>query len=113
MSATPIQDTIEQKLNQQFSPSFLEVLNESANHSVPPGSESHFKVTIVCEQFAGKRLLQRHRAVNQCLAEQLANDIHALAIHTYTEQEWHDHHQTSPQSPNCLGGSKKDAHFNA
>ena len=108
MSATPIQDKIEQKLNQQFSPSFLKVLNESSNHNVPAGSESHFKVTVVTEQFAGKRLLQRHRAINQCLADELANDIHALAIHTYTASEWQQHSQTSPQSPQCLGGSKLD-----
>ena len=106
MSATPIQDTIEQKLSDQFSPSFLEVVNESSNHSVAPGSESHFKVTVVTEQFESKRLLQRHRAINSCLAQQLANDIHALAIHTYTAKEWSDHNQISPQSPNCLGGSK-------
>ena len=108
MSATPIQDKIEQKLSEQFSPVYLQVLNESGNHSVPAGSESHFKVTVVSEQFEGKRLLQRHRAINSCLADELANDIHALAMHTYTEQEWRDHNQTSPDSPNCMGGSKKD-----
>ena len=106
MSATPIQTTIEQKLNAEFDPSYLEVINESNNHSVAPGSESHFKVTIVSDVFDGKRLLQRHRAVNKTLAEQLANDIHALAMHTYTAPEWQEHNQQSPTSPNCMGGSK-------
>lgn len=105
MSATPIQTIIEQKLNIEFTPSYLEVINESNNHNVPPGSESHFKVTIVSEAFEGKRLLQRHRAVNKALAEQLANDIHALAMHTYTQTEWQEHNKQSPTSPNCMGGS--------
>jgi BolA protein len=101
-----IQAQIEQKLQQAFSPSHLEVVNESNNHNVPPGAESHFKVTIVSAQFEAKRLLQRHRAVNKTLSDELANHIHALAMHTYTEQEWLAHQQLSPDSPDCMGGSK-------
>lgn len=101
-----VQATIEQKLNQAFAPSFLEVINESNNHNVPPGSESHFKVTVVTTEFEGKRLLQRHRAINQTLADELAGPVHALAMHTYTPDEWQKENQTSPESPNCMGGSK-------
>ena len=106
MSATSIQQTIEQLLQQQFSPSYLQVVNESSNHNVPAGSESHFKVTIVSEQFAAKRLIQRHRMVNQCLKDILANHIHALALHTYTAEQWQQNQQQSPDSPDCRGGSK-------
>lgn len=102
-----VQATIEQKLAAAFAPDFLEVINESNNHNVPTGSESHFKVTIVSQTFEGKRLLQRHRAVNQTLADELANQIHALAMHTYTKDEWQAQNQTAPASPDCLGGSKK------
>ena len=99
--------TIEQKLLSTFSPVFLDVVNESHMHSVAPGSESHFKVVIVANEFEQKRLIQRHRAVNAVLAEELANHIHALALHTYTEQEWHEHYQEhTPKSPNCLGGGR-------
>ena len=35
--------------------------------STTTASESHFKVVIVSEQFNGKRLIQRHRSVNQTL----------------------------------------------
>ncbi len=76
-------------------------------HNVAPGSESHFKVIIVSDHFNGQRLLQRHRAVNRTLAEELSDHIHALAIHTYTEKEWHEHYQEHPPlSPKCLGGGK-------
>ena len=67
-----IHTAIEQKLLDAFNPIHLDVVNESANHNVPPGSESHFKVVIVTPQFEGMRLLQRHRAVNAIVAEELA-----------------------------------------
>ena len=101
-----IQAGIEDKLKHYFQPSHLEVINESGNHNVPPGSESHFKVIIVSDEFEGKNLLSRHRLVNKILAEELQNKIHALALHTYTEQEWYDQNEYAPQSPPCLGGSK-------
>ena len=98
--------TITDKLNIAFSPDFLQVTNESDNHNVPPGSESHFKVTIVCEKFNDQSLIARHRMVNEVLTEELKNDIHALAIHTYNKQEWSEKQHSSPQSPPCLGGGK-------
>lgn len=101
-----VQSGIEEKLQQQINPSHLEVINESGNHNVPPGSESHFKVIIVSDEFADKNPVSRHRLVNKVLADELKNKIHALALHTYTEQEWYDQNEHAPQSPPCLGGSK-------
>jgi len=98
---------IEDKLQSAFSPLHLEIINESNNHNVPPNSESHFKVTIVSKNFEGERLIKRHRAVNSVLATELAEKIHALALHTYTEKEWHDYYaKNTPLSPDCLGGGK-------
>ena len=101
-----VQSGIEQKLTQNFDLLHLEVENESSNHNVPPGSESHFKVVLVSNEFDGKSPVMRHRAVNKVLADELANQIHALALHTYTEQEWHDKNGGAPLSPPCLGGGK-------
>ena len=101
-----IKTMIEQKLQAGFNPSYLEVVNESANHNVPAGSESHFKVVVVSEAFHGKALLARHRVVNQTLDSELKNQIHALAIHTYTQQEWQTKQGKAPDSPLCHGGSK-------
>ncbi len=101
-----IQEIIETKLHQAFDPSHLSVLNESYMHNVPAGSESHFKVVIVSEAFEGKRLIARHRQVNGVLADELANHIHALAIHTYTAEEWKTQLEGAPDSPMCRGGGK-------
>ncbi|OOF24866.1 BolA family transcriptional regulator [Salinivibrio proteolyticus] len=100
-----IQTQITEKLEQAFSPSFLDVRNESFMHNVPEGSESHFKVVVVSDAFDGQRLIQRHRAVNATLSDELAHHIHALAIHTYTPQEWASQAQ-APDSPACRGGGK-------
>ncbi|HMB76299.1 MAG TPA: BolA/IbaG family iron-sulfur metabolism protein [Kiloniellaceae bacterium] len=99
---------IEDKLKGAFAPSHLEVINESYKHSVPPGSESHFKVTIVSEDFAGKRLVARHQAVNALLKDELAGGVHALSMETLTDAEWQARDRTSMATPNCLGGSKLD-----
>lgn len=101
-----LQEVIETKLREALSPVELKVINESFMHNVPAGSESHFKVVIVSDQFEGQRLIGRHRQVNQILAEELANHIHALSMHTYTLKEWQEQNQLAPDSPMCLGGSK-------
>ncbi|MDZ7662433.1 BolA family protein [Thiohalophilus sp.] len=100
-----MQAVIEEKLAQQIHPSHLQVINESGNHNVPPGSESHFKVVIVADSFDGKPLIARHRMINEVLAEELQNNIHALALHTYAPDEWQETGQ-APDSPPCHGGGK-------
>lgn len=99
-----IKETIETKL-QSLNPQFLEVINESHKHNVPKGSESHFKLIIVSNEFKGKMLLARHRMVNEILANDLANSIHALALHTMTSEEWSEKSGEINNSPPCLGGS--------
>ena len=102
-----IETIIEDKLLSAFSPLHLDVINESNQHNVAPGSESHFKVIIVSKDFDGERLINRHRAINALLATELAEHIHALALHTYTEKEWKDYYADNVRlSPQCLGGSK-------
>jgi len=103
-----VQNTIEEKLAQAFNATFQEVLNESHMHSVPPNSETHFKVTLVSDDFEGTRKVGRHQKVYGLLADELAGPVHALALHLYTQAEWNAR-EGSPDSPNCLGGSKKEA----
>jgi len=100
-----VQETISSKLKATFEPSHLEVINESSNHNVPEGSESHFKVVIVSDKFNGQMLIKRHMAVNECLKDELQNKIHALSIHTFTLEEWAKKEKVS-DSPPCLSGSK-------
>ena len=104
-----VQQEIQQILSEQFQPAVLEVVNESHMHSVPPNSETHFKVVLVTDAFEGKRKVARHQAVYAALADQLQGPVHALALHTYTASEWQERQREAPESPDCLGGSKQDS----
>jgi len=102
----PVEAAILAKLTASFYPEHLQVTNESYMHSVPAGSETHFKVVLATSLFTGKRQVQRHQAVYACLAEELRSGVHALALHTYAPSEWQLLAQV-PESPQCMGGGKQ------
>ena len=63
---------------------------------------------IVSSEFAGKRPVMRHQAVYQQINDLLmvnGGNVHALAIHAYSPDEWQSQ-QIAPQSPNCAGQNK-------
>ena len=95
---------IEDKLTSGLEPIHIEVINETHMHNVPKDAESHFKVIIVSEQFSGLPLIKQHRMVNAALADELSV-IHALALHTYTPDQWFTLAKGAPESPPCHGGS--------
>lgn len=97
---------IEQILNGALAPVHLEVRDESHMHSVPEGAESHFKVIVVSDRFKGEKLVSRHRLINQLLSAELGSGLHALALHTWTPEEWYEKGGKTPESPPCLDGSK-------
>jgi len=100
-----IQSIIESRLASAFKIEHLDVINESHMHNVAPGSESHFKVTIVSDSFDDLMLIKRHRLVNSALSEEL-QQIHALALHTLTPAEWSERQGKVADSPHCRGGGK-------
>ena len=100
----PIESIILEKLERSFSPSYIQVINESDSHNVPKGSESHFKVILVSQEFEGKTAVKRHQSVYSVLAHELQSGVHALALHTYLPDEWKKQ-DSVPSSPNCMGGS--------
>lgn len=101
-----IQERIQQKLATALTPVHLDVENESRMHSVPPGSETHFKVMVVSDAFQGLGLVDRHRRIHEVLREELAGGVHALAIRAKTPAEWEKEAPGAFKSPPCLGGSK-------
>ncbi|NBY20322.1 BolA family transcriptional regulator [bacterium] len=101
-----VKEIITRKLEEAFNPQSLEVINESHQHSVAPGSETHFKLVIVSEKFEGMPPVQRHRTIFELLKKEMENGIHALAIHPMTPQELQKKNLDELKSPPCLGGSK-------
>jgi BolA protein len=99
--AGPLETGLQVALREQFSPSHLDVINESSGHTSKPGAETHFKVIVVSESFEGQGLVQRHRAVNSAARTQLDGGVHALSIQPFTSQEWAARGGTVPASPVC------------
>jgi BolA protein len=102
------QSRIEETLRTAFAPTLLEVENESRMHSVPAGSETHFKVLVVSSAFAGMSRVARHRKVNEALAAELASGLHALSIRALDPEEHAQDGAAGFESPQCLGGSKAE-----
>ncbi len=102
------QASIETALTEALKPLHLEVVDESHLHAVPVGAQTHFKVLVVSEQFAGHGLVTRHRVVNRLLRDEFDHGLHALALHTWTPREWFEKGGTAPESPPCQGGSHAD-----
>ncbi len=84
---------IHDTLTEQFSPTSLVIVDESykhRGHAAMKGlnpSETHYHVEIVSSAFEGKKLLERHRMVNQALHEEFSRGLHALSLKTKTPNE--------------------------
>ena len=80
-----VADEISAKLSAAFSPSTLEVVDESEQHighaGYQEGGQSHFRVRIAAAEFADMSRIARHRAVHDALGKELVGRIHALALH--------------------------------
>ena len=55
---------------------------------VQTDGQGHYEATVVCPAFAGKRSLQRHQMVYATLGTRVGREIHALALQTFTPEEW-------------------------
>ncbi len=77
---------IEERLRVGLQPNRLSVIDESHLHAghagARPQGESHFRVAIESAAFVGKSRLQRHRQVYDLLAQEIADGVHAIGLHT-------------------------------
>lgn len=100
----PMRQRIDSKVREALAPIHFELINESHMHS-GPATESHFKLVIVTDFFQGLPQVKRHQHLYKMLADELAEGVHALALHLYTPEDWEKKQQVAPPSPNCRGGS--------
>lgn len=72
------------KLEAAFSPTRLEIVDESERHrghaGWREGGETHFRVVLRSAAFDGKSRIERSRAVHAVLRHELAERVHALAL---------------------------------
>lgn len=81
----PLARQMREKLTAAYAPQSLEVINESHLHAGhQPGfngeGESHMRIRIVSEAFAGQSRVQIHRSINALMADEFEAGLHALAI---------------------------------
>jgi BolA protein len=82
--------TIERALHEAFSPTHLQIKDQShlhAGHAGAKEGKGHFAITIVSDNFNGLNRIARHRLVYDALGALMISDIHALQIHAYTPSE--------------------------
>jgi len=83
--------TIERKLTEALAPHRLKIVDESEKHKghagYREGGETHFRVEVVSDAFAGQNRVARQRRVYEILAAELAGGVHALQLKTLTPAE--------------------------
>ncbi|MGD8339175.1 MAG: BolA/IbaG family iron-sulfur metabolism protein [Gammaproteobacteria bacterium] len=68
--------------------SLIEQGLEGATVNVVTDGQGHYEAVVVCSAFEGKRSVPRHQMVYSTLGERVGREIHALAVRTYTPEEW-------------------------
>ncbi|KTC88753.1 BolA family transcriptional regulator [Fluoribacter dumoffii] len=99
---------IEELLNHELAPVFLNVEDESGQHHVPENAQTHFKITVVSSQFSALSRLARHRLLNHLLKKEFERGLHALSMHLFTPEEWESRNKNVLNSPSCKGGFNRE-----
>lgn len=78
-------------LGAAFAPIDLTVEDESHRHAghagARPEGETHYRIRIVSQAFAGASRVARHRMVNEALSAEFGRGLHALALELQTPGE--------------------------
>ena len=86
-----IADRMRRKIEEALAPARLEIVDDSHRHAGHAGhdgrGESHFRVVIVSDAFAGKSRVARQRLVYDLLSAELQDRVHALSLTTQTPDE--------------------------
>eukprot|EP00232_Nephroselmis_pyriformis_P021876 CAMPEP_0182856014 /NCGR_PEP_ID=MMETSP0034_2-20130328/2189_1 /TAXON_ID=156128 /ORGANISM="Nephroselmis pyriformis, Strain CCMP717" /LENGTH=98 /DNA_ID=CAMNT_0024987049 /DNA_START=113 /DNA_END=410 /DNA_ORIENTATION=- len=90
------------------SSSMLRIIDESHKHaghsgnpSGDPDAETHFNVAVVSEEFAGKRMVERHRIVYGIVDQEIKDGVHALSLKTKTMEEAKKEGMLPADHPTC------------
>ena len=104
------QNRIESLLRSEFEPTYLKIINESANHrhGHKDGNEhehlnrdeTHMKVVVVSPKFVGLNRVRRQQLVYKILESLFDEGLHALSLATFTAEEWNSGARAI-ESPAC------------
>lgn len=90
-----------------FDSGWFELEDESHNHSVPAGAESHFKIVFVSTKFVGVSRVERQRMLMTLFKDEFSSGLHALTMRLLTPEEWERETGREFVSPKCASKSGK------
>ena len=61
-----------------------------ARAEVQTDGKGHYEALVIAAEFAGLRSVRRHQRVYATLGDRVGGEIHALALKTFTPQEWRE-----------------------
>lgn len=100
-------ERIAQLINNTLHPLHCIIEDETHLHHVPLDGETHFKLTIVADEFSSLKLVDRHKYLFELLHAEFKTGLHALSLKLYSPAEW-EKQATIPPSPACRDGYDKE-----
>jgi len=52
------------------------------------GDGDHFEAIVISAQFEGASMVSQHQMVYRTLGDRIGGEIHAIALHTHTPEQW-------------------------
>jgi BolA protein len=91
-AAPPRAARLQEILAGAFSPTRLDITDDSAKHAGHAGAaggagETHFSIAIVSDRFTRRSRVERSRMVHEALAGEFASGLHALSLHLRSPSE--------------------------
>lgn len=78
MNGDMIEDIIYQEITKHIECTYLDV----------SGDGRHFDAVVVSDDFLNKSRIERHRLVYAALGDRMREEVHALSMKLYTNNEW-------------------------
>ena len=88
-----IKETISSKLAPYLAVSYIDIKDTTGKHIHHDNFDGgyHLNAIIVSDNFIDLVLIERHQLVYKALGSMIKNEIHALSMKTYTQEEWKEH----------------------
>ena len=74
-------DKIKKRLEIYFSDGKVEVFDTR-------GTGDHFSIIIISNKFDDVEIVKRHQMIYEIFKKEITNEIHAMQIQAYTNEEW-------------------------
>ena len=52
------------------------------------GTGDHFSIIIISNKFDDVKIVKRHQMIYEIFKKEITNEIHAMQIQAYTNEEW-------------------------